>query len=92
LIVSLKHSFALLYLLCLLAAKAGCPQSLITSLFGNPVLYNDWLWAGTFSLAVSSTYLHAQEFQDMKDVLVTCLARFAQYVAGVGISGGHRWL
>eukprot|EP00775_Hariotina_reticulata_P004478 gene4478-4732_t len=74
------------------SAAAGCLQPLLTALSGNPVVYTDWFWGGTFSLAVSSTYLHGQEFQEMKDVVVTCLAQFAQYVAGVGISGAPAWM
>jgi hypothetical protein len=51
------------------------------------VLHSEWLWAGTFSFAVSSSYLQAEELASIRDVVVVCLTDFLRYMCGVGISG-----
>jgi hypothetical protein len=51
------------------------------------VLRTEWLWAGAFSFAVSSSYLQAEELASICDVVVACLTEFARYMSGVGISG-----
>jgi hypothetical protein len=70
-----------------LAAFGGAKRQLLSALAGNPVLHTQWLWAATFSFAVSSSYLQAEELASIRDVVVTCLTEFARYMTGVGISG-----
>lgn len=69
-------------------AAFGAKRQLLSALAGNPVLHTEWLWAGAFSFAVSSSYLQAEELASIRDVVLLCLADFARYMCGVGISGG----
>lgn len=69
-------------------AAFGAKRQLLSTLAGNPVLHTEWLWAGAFSFAVSSSYLQAEELASIRDVVLLCLADFARYMCGVSISGG----
>ncbi|KAF6266032.1 AEX-3 domain-containing protein [Scenedesmus sp. NREL 46B-D3] len=86
---------AALELSCVITCRpaiAGAKRLLLCALAGNPVLHTEWLWAGTFSFAVSSSYLQAEELASIRNVVVACLADFARYVSGVGIPGAAAWL
>jgi hypothetical protein len=70
-----------------LAAAGATTRYMLATLSGNPVVHTEWFWAFTFAFAVSSSYLNADDFVNMKEVVTKCLLQFAGYLAGVGIPG-----
>lgn len=48
---------------------------------------SEQFWATTFAFAVSSSYLGAQEFVDVRASVVRCVQDFAGYMGGTGIPG-----
>lgn len=73
-------------------AALGPKQTLLSCLGSNPAVHVEWFWSCTFSFAVSSSYLQAEELADIRDVVAVMLAEFARYITGVGIPGewaGH---
>lgn len=65
----------------------GSKLYLLSTLPGNPSVHTEWFWAFTFAFAVSSSYLNADDFVNVKEVVAKCLQQFAGYLAGVGIPG-----
>jgi len=76
---------------CVLGCYALYPGGrkcyLLSTLASNPAVRTEWFWASTFGFAVSSSYLNAEEFVNIKAVVTRCLQQFAGYLAGVGIPG-----
>jgi hypothetical protein len=68
-------------------ASGGTKRYLLSTLAGSASLHTEWFWAFTFAFAVSSSYLNADNFASVKEVVTKCLQQFAGYLAGVGIPG-----
>jgi hypothetical protein len=68
-------------------AAHGLPQRLLPQLRSNPLWYQEHLWAGLFSFAVSSHYLGAAEQQDLQQVVAQQLLQFCHHLTGLGIIG-----
>jgi hypothetical protein len=69
------------------AAAGATTRYMLATLSGNPNVHTEWFWAFTFAFAVSSSYLIADDFVNVKEVVTKCLLQFAGYLAGVGIPG-----
>lgn len=74
-------------LACALLDAGGIKRYLLSTLAGNPNVHTECFWAFTFAFAFSSSYLNADDFVNVKEVVTKCLLQFAGYLAGVGIPG-----
>lgn len=75
-------------LFCLLfPVPGGTKRYLLSTFAGSASLHTEWFWAFTFAFAVSSSYLNAENFASVKEMVTKCLQQFAGYLAGVGIPG-----
>lgn len=69
------------------ATAGATTRYMLATLSGNPNVRTEWFWSFTFAFAISSSYLDADDFVNMKQVVCKCLLQFASYLAGVGIPG-----
>lgn len=68
-------------------SAGGTKRYLLSTLAGNPNLHTECFWSFAFAFAVSSSYLNADDFINVKEVVTRCLVQFAGYLAGIGIPG-----